>query len=153
LGIVAYEMLVGAPPFTGPTVRKIMAAHLTEKPEPISRRRSDVPPGVERILLQCLEKEPSARPRSAMDIVRALQDPGVLSTPRPTVTLADLKGGVRGLIRAPSIAVYAVLCLTLGTAAMTAVYSAIDRALIQPLPFTHARELVTAYRIEPPIND
>ncbi len=146
LGVVGYEMLVGTPPFTGPTVRKLMAAHLTEAPQPIAKRRSDVPPGVERILLQCLAKEPSQRPRSAVDVMRVLQDPEALSTPRTFVTAADVRGGLRGLIRSPSVTVYALICLALGTGAMTAVYSAIDRALIQPLPFAHARELVTVYR-------
>src|SRR5579862_5919071 len=75
LGAVGYEMLVGAPPFAATTARKVMTAHLTETPQPISKRRSDVPPGVEKVLLQCLAKEPSQRPRSATDIVRALQDP------------------------------------------------------------------------------
>jgi putative ABC transport system permease protein len=146
LGVVGYEMLVGAPPFAGPTVRKLMTAHLTETPQPISKRRSDVPPGLERVLLQCLAKEPSQRPRSALDVVRALQDPEVLGTPRTAITASDIRGGVRGLIRSPSITAYALICLALGTGAMTAVYSAVDRALIQPLPFTHARELVTVYR-------
>ena len=144
LGVVGYEMLVGAPPFAGPTVRKLMTAHLTETPQPIARRRSDVPPDLERMLLQCLAKEPAERPRSAMDVVRALQEPA--APRRATVTLADVRGGVRGLIRAPSVTVYALICLALGTGAMTGVYSAIDRALIQPLPFAHARELVTIYR-------
>jgi putative ABC transport system permease protein len=146
LGAVGYEMLVGAPPFAGSTVRKLMTAHLTELPQPIARRRSDVPAGVERILLQCLAKEPKDRPRSASDVVRALQDPEVLSAPRTAVTASDIRGGLRGLVRSPSVTVYALICLALGTGAMTAVYSAIDRALIEPLPFTHAHELVTVYR-------
>ena len=150
LGVVGYEMLAGAPPFAGPTVRKLMTAHLTETPQPITRRRSDVPPDIERMLLQCLAKEPAQRPRSAMDVVRALQEPA--AAPRAKVTLADVRGGMRGLIRAPSITVYALVCLALGTGAMTAVFSAIDRALIQPLPFTHARELVTVYRSEHDIH-
>src|SRR5579862_7885447 len=149
LGAVGYEMLVGAPPFAGTTARKVMTAHLTETPQPISKRRSDVPPGVEKVLLQCLAKEPSQRPRSASDIVRALQDPEVLGTPRTAVTVGDVRGGLLGLVRAPSTTIYALICLALGAGAMTAVYSAIDRALIAPLPFAHASELVTVYRNDP----
>jgi predicted permease len=143
LGLVGYEMLVGAPPFVGPTVRKLMTSHLTEAPQPIARRRSDVPVEVERMLMRCLAKEPAERPRSAMDVVRAFQEPTAAPAP---VTLADVRGGVRGLLRSPNVTIYALICLALGTGAMTGVYSAIDRALIQPLPFAHARELVTVYR-------
>ena len=150
LGLVGYEMLVGAPPFVGPTVRKLMTSHLTEAPQPIARRRADVPVEVERMLMRCLAKEPAERPRSAMDVVRAFQEPTAAPAP---VTFAEVRGGVRGLVRAPSITLYALACLALGTGAMTAVYSAIDRALIQPLPFAHANELVTVYRSEHDMKD
>ena len=82
LGIVGYEMLAGSPPFTGRTARQILAAHLTEKPCPLSRRRADMPPGLERLLMQCLEKDPAQRPASALELARALQNPHLLMPPR-----------------------------------------------------------------------
>jgi TolB-like protein len=79
LGIVAYEMLVGAPPFHGRSPQALLAAQLTELPRPISQRRYGVPAALERLIMQCLEKNPADRPRQAGDMVRALDDPELLS--------------------------------------------------------------------------
>jgi serine/threonine protein kinase len=43
LGVLAYELLAGAPPFGGQTVQQILAAHVTRKPEPLSALRDSVP--------------------------------------------------------------------------------------------------------------
>ena len=79
LGIVAYEMLVGAPPFQGRSPQALLAAQLTELPRPISQRRYGVPAALEQLIMQCLEKNPADRPRNAADMVRALDDPELLS--------------------------------------------------------------------------
>src|SRR5688572_28431283 len=79
LGIVAYEMLVGAPPFHGRSPQALLAAQLTELPRPISQRRYGVPAALEQLIMQCLEKNPADRPRSAGEMVRALDDPELLS--------------------------------------------------------------------------
>src|SRR5687768_4826197 len=63
--------------------------------------------------------------------------------------LGDLRGAVRGLRQAPSVALSAVLCLGLALGATTAIWSAIDRALLQPLPFRAPERLVTVYRTTP----
>ena len=81
LGIVAYEMLVGSPPFHGRTPQALLAAQLTELPPPLSSRRYDVPVGLNELIMQCLEKDPADRPRSATDLVRILESPEVLSGP------------------------------------------------------------------------
>ena len=79
LGIVAYEMLVGAPPFHGRTPQALLAAQLTEPPSPITQRRYDVPGPLSDLIMRCLEKAPASRPKSANDVVRQLDDPGVVS--------------------------------------------------------------------------
>jgi serine/threonine-protein kinase len=43
-GVLAYEMLAGAPPFSGPSARHVMTAHITRAPEPLSRLRPGLPP-------------------------------------------------------------------------------------------------------------
>ena len=78
LGIVAYEMLTGAPPFHGRTPQALLAAQLSEKPAPLTSRRYDVSLPLSTLIMQCLEKEPAKRPKNANDVLRALDDPGIL---------------------------------------------------------------------------
>jgi serine/threonine-protein kinase len=79
LGIVGYEILVGAPPFHGRAPQQLLAAQLTEKPMPIGQRRYDVPEALAQLIMRLLEKEPANRPRTANEVVRALEDPSVVS--------------------------------------------------------------------------
>ena len=78
LGIVAYEMLTGAPPFHGRTPQALLAAQLSEVPKPLTSRRYDVSVPLSTLVMQCLEKEPVKRPKTANDVLRALDDPGIL---------------------------------------------------------------------------
>jgi serine/threonine-protein kinase len=61
VGALGYFLLTGVPPFAGRTGMKAIAAHLYEMPEPLSRRRPDVPADLEAVILRCLAKEPNAR--------------------------------------------------------------------------------------------
>jgi serine/threonine-protein kinase len=71
-GIVAYELLTGAPPFRGRSPHEAMAAHVTEVPEPVERRRSSVPRPLADLVMRCLEKRPDDRPQTAREVVDAL---------------------------------------------------------------------------------
>ncbi|MEP7346466.1 MAG: serine/threonine-protein kinase [Gemmatimonadaceae bacterium] len=79
LGILAYEMLVGTPPFYGSTPHQLLAAQLSLPAPPIRSRRSDVPPPLAVIIMRCLEKEPAQRPKSATELLRMLDSPDVAS--------------------------------------------------------------------------
>jgi eukaryotic-like serine/threonine-protein kinase len=85
LGAVAYEMLVGTPPFGGRSAAAVLAAHARETPTPIERRRYDVPRELVALIMQCLEKEPERRPKSGSFLVRALDD-SAISGGRPAVS-------------------------------------------------------------------
>ncbi len=61
LGCVAYEMLVGEPPFTGPTAQAIIARVMTEDPRTLAGQRRTIPPGVEAAVFTALEKLPADR--------------------------------------------------------------------------------------------
>ena len=74
LGCVLYEMLVGEPPFTGPTAQSIVARVLTGVVEPPSVRRSTVPANVNAAVLTALQKLPADRFASAAAMSDALQD-------------------------------------------------------------------------------
>src|SRR5688572_11803292 len=81
LGIVAYEMLVGSPPFHGRTPQALLAAQLTELPPPLASRRYDVPVALSDLVMQCLEKDPADRPRAASELLRTLESPEAISGP------------------------------------------------------------------------
>jgi serine/threonine-protein kinase len=72
VGALAYFLLTGLPPFAGRTGMKVIAAHLYEEPEPLSRRRSDVPADLEAVILRCLAKDPDARFPDAESLHAAL---------------------------------------------------------------------------------
>ena len=72
LGAVLYEMLLGEPPFTGPTAQAIVAKVMTEKPAPITARRDRVSPAVEDAVLTALEKLPADRFATAAEFAQAL---------------------------------------------------------------------------------
>src|SRR3989442_1282775 len=77
LGCVAYEMLVGAPPFTGPTAQAILARHAVDPVAPIRTVRDTVPPGVERAVLKALAKVPADRHAGATEVARELTQPAL----------------------------------------------------------------------------
>ena len=71
-GVLAYELLTGQPPFSGRTPQGLLAAHVTEAPEVITRRRTSIPPALGALVMRCLEKRAADRPQSAMDLVHGL---------------------------------------------------------------------------------
>jgi eukaryotic-like serine/threonine-protein kinase len=81
-GCLAYEVLTGAPPFAGRTAAALIAAHAIEAPEPLSRRRSDVPSELAELVMRCLAKLPGDRPQSAGEVLAALD--GVSAGARPS---------------------------------------------------------------------
>jgi serine/threonine-protein kinase len=72
-GITAYEMLTGRPPFCDSSPRKLLAAHLTEAPEPVAAKRPDTPPALAALVMACLAKEPAERPQNAKELARLLE--------------------------------------------------------------------------------
>ena len=84
LGAVTYEMLVGEPPFTGPSVQAIVARLLTEDPRSVAIQRKAVPPSVEAAVMRALEKLPADRFATASEFGAALTD-GTATRQRTTV--------------------------------------------------------------------
>jgi eukaryotic-like serine/threonine-protein kinase len=74
LGVVAYEMLVGQPPFTYRDQQAMLAAHRTEVPPPIGSRRADVPAWLAQLVMRLLEKRPADRPQTADEVLRLLHN-------------------------------------------------------------------------------
>jgi serine/threonine-protein kinase len=75
LGCVAYYLLTGGPVFEGKTVMEVIGKHLHEQPDPPSARRGEpIPEDLERLVLECLAKEPEQRPGSARRLETILAD-------------------------------------------------------------------------------
>jgi HEAT repeat protein/predicted Ser/Thr protein kinase len=72
LGVILYELLTGARPFTGAT-RDLKDAVLRLAPKPPSRMDDSVPPELEAICLQCLQKDPGNRYASAGAVAAAVE--------------------------------------------------------------------------------
>jgi putative ABC transport system permease protein len=60
----------------------------------------------------------------------------------------DVKYAARSLRKSPGFAAVAILTLALGIGANTAIFSAINALMLQPLPFTAADQLVRIYSIQ-----
>ena len=68
LGIVLYEMLTGAVPFSGDTPVEIAMKHLSQVPEPPSTLRPQVPHDLDAVVMRALAKDPDQRYASAEEM-------------------------------------------------------------------------------------
>jgi serine/threonine-protein kinase len=110
LGAMTYEMLLGEPPFTGPTAQSIVAKVLTEKPAGLIGRRERIPAAVETAVLTALEKLPADRFESAAKFAEALSNPSLTqSAPRMAAVpgLAGMSRRVTGIL----VAVLSVIAI------------------------------------------
>jgi Tol biopolymer transport system component len=73
LGVVLYEMATGERAFAGETGPETMTAILRHEPRQLGVPESPIPPGLERVVRHCLEKNPRQRFRSAEDLAFALE--------------------------------------------------------------------------------
>jgi serine/threonine-protein kinase len=72
LGVVAYEMLAGRPPFRGDTAAAVASKHLAERPIPVETVRSDTPPALAQAIARALEKDPARRWQTGRDFSQAV---------------------------------------------------------------------------------
>src|SRR5690349_12141637 len=72
LGVVLYEMLTGVPLFTGRTPVAVAMRHASAPPPPLRKRNPAIPPGVERLVLRALAKDPHCRHPSARTLADAI---------------------------------------------------------------------------------
>ncbi len=93
LGCVTYEMLLGEPPFGGPTAQAIVARVMSEKPGSIIARRDTVPPAVEQAILTALQKLPADRYAGANAFSVALVSPLATAPGSSAAAEPGLKAG------------------------------------------------------------
>ncbi len=72
VGVMAYELLTGEPPFGGPSPQSILAAHVAEEPKDLRLRRQEVSPGMAKLVMKSLRKDPAKRWQSATEMLAVL---------------------------------------------------------------------------------
>jgi eukaryotic-like serine/threonine-protein kinase len=92
-GVIAYEMLTGAPPFSGRSTQATIVAHLAEPVPEI--HRVGTPPRLTQLVMRALAKRPADRPQSAQELVLELD--ALASTGITPVEGTPLKKNGRGL--------------------------------------------------------
>jgi tetratricopeptide (TPR) repeat protein len=74
LGIILYELATGRKPFTGDTNVSLLSSILRDTPSPVSEVNGAIPREIARLIRRCLEKDPSKRLQSALDLKHELED-------------------------------------------------------------------------------
>lgn len=86
VGVMAFEMLAGMPPFDRQTVREVLDAHLTQDPPSLRDHRPDVPEGLAGLVARLLAKDGKDRPESAEILLAELR---AIRARRERVTVGD----------------------------------------------------------------
>ncbi len=73
IGVVAYEMLAGRTPFAAASPQAMLAAHITQAPDPLEQHRRSVPPALSAVVMRCLEKHAADRWQSAAEVSAQLE--------------------------------------------------------------------------------
>ncbi len=110
LAAVLYEMLMGEPPFTGPSAQAVVVKLATDAPSPLRPRRGSVPVHVEAAVLKALAKTPEDRFASAADFADALRASDAVA---PSATRQPTE---RSGVSWPMLAVVTVMAFVAGVA-------------------------------------
>lgn len=73
LGVILQELLTGKSPFDAPTVERVLASVLTREPARLRDVVPSAPPALESAVVACLQKAPSSRTASVVDLALALE--------------------------------------------------------------------------------
>ncbi len=85
LGVVLYEMITGDRPFKGEYEQVVAYAITNQDPSPLAVYRADIPQGLERVIIRCLEKNADLRYQNAADLIDDLKNlQQVIETEAPT---------------------------------------------------------------------
>ncbi|MEE9386314.1 MAG: protein kinase [Nannocystaceae bacterium] len=100
LGCLAYELLVGHPPFLSDNVEQLLRLQLSGKPKAPRKSRPDreIPPALEAVVMRCLQKAPEQRYRDMADLEAALCEAQIdarLTTAWDDLALPEVEEGRR----------------------------------------------------------
>ncbi len=128
-GAVLYEMVSGRRAFQRDTSAETMTAILKDDPPELNEPSHPVPPGLERIVRRCLEKNPEQRFQSAKDLAFALDALSSTAASRVAVAAIGSRGKSRNWLT-PAIAAL------LGMAIVAAIAFYLRPAAIMPAVFS-----------------
>lgn len=99
LGVMLYEMTTGRVPFVKDRPEALMFAIINSAPAPARSIRVDIPAGLDRLIDECMQKDPSRRPVSAATVATALR--GLLDPPRSGDVIQPARSEIRGIAVLP----------------------------------------------------
>jgi serine/threonine-protein kinase len=82
LAVILYELITGKAPFDAATLPLLCVSICTAPPTPLSEHLADAPPGLWRVLLRALEKDPKKRHVSVAELAMALAPFGAAGSQR-----------------------------------------------------------------------
>ncbi len=136
LGLVLYEIFTGRRPFEASTLAELVRAQTDTTPTSLTSLVRDLDPAVERVILRCLDPEPSRRPSTALAVAAALPGGDPLAaalaageTPSPQMVAAAGEGVGLAPKIAISLLAVVILCLA-GYYALAVRRSALERIRI-----------------------
>jgi serine/threonine-protein kinase len=143
LGLTLYELFTGNRVYEAKSIQELISLHEKSTPPTPSSHVKDIDPLAERVILRCLEKDPKARPASAVQVALALPggDPlqaalAMGETPSPEmVAAAGSNTGLR-----PALAVACLIAIVIGM--VVAVHLDSKMRLINVTPFEHPPEVL-----------
>ncbi len=124
LGLVLYEIFTGKQAFVADSIHELIRKHQTETPTNPSEYVKGIDPLVESVIAQCLEKDPSDRPPSALHVAMALPGGNPMQialdageTPSPEMVAASPKRGALSPMIAAILLAGGVLAFVLAVVA------------------------------------
>jgi len=133
LGLVLYEIFTGKRPFEANSMAELVRAQTETTPVSLASLVRDLDPAVERVILRCLDPDPSRRPLSALAVAAALPggDPlaaALAAGETPTPKMVAAAGQGLGLRPGVAVGLLALVILSLaGYYALELRRSALER--------------------------
>ncbi len=126
LGTVLYVMATGKHPFHSASSAETISSILSHSPPRVRALNSTLRPGLGAIVHRCLEKDPSLRYQTALDLRHALEnlEQGIVAVEQPTTVLAETNPSGQRRLRSPARTVVVVTALVMLAAGAFAVWKA-----------------------------
>ncbi|MBS2020950.1 MAG: protein kinase [Deltaproteobacteria bacterium] len=102
VGVILYQLTTGSLPFDGQNSMEVLTKHVNEPPLPPRTKMPQAPisEAMEKLILRALEKDPAARPQTALEFQKLLEEVGALykATGGKSATPANAQAAASGVI-------------------------------------------------------